>query len=475
MVSLGLRQTAKYGIGLAAVKLTSFMMLPYMTQKLSPEEFGELEVLMTLAAFSSILVGFGLVNALYRFSAKANDTAARNEVAANVFGVTLVIGVFALLAGQWVSPQIAGILPGTADNVAVRLILVTLALEGVISIPLAWMRLQERADGFLLLNTSKELLQAALVIGALANGYGVVGVVAAGAAASVLLASVLILRQYKETGVGFELTKSRALLQYGYPMIVSGLAGFVVMGLDRWILGDSAGMEALGAYAIALKFAVIAAFLMQPYGMWWFPRRIDMLTRVSADENTRYICIGISAGVLAATAVGILSPTVIRLTLPTSYHAAIEIVPWLVMARALKHVSEMVDVGCFVGEKTHVQMFIHLFSAALAAVGFWLFIPWYGVKGAVMVSLGVYLIRAILFFRYSQRTVKLPYPVARIVTLLMASFVAMWCVSQVASAPLQLIVGMVTLLLLTVYAIAAALLPDPRIWLSEKAKRPIPC
>ncbi len=475
MASLGLRQTAKYGLGLAAVKLTSFMMLPYMTQKLSPQEFGELEVLMTLAALSSILVGFGLVNTLYRFSAQASDAPARHAVVANVFGLTLVIGAVALVLSQCASSQIAALLPGKANVVAVSLILVTLALEGVISIPLAWMRLQERADGFLLLNTSKELLQAALVVVALANDQGVVGVVAAGAAASVLLACVLSVRQYKETGVRFELTKSRALLQYGYPMIVSGLAGFVVMGLDRWILGDSAGMEALGAYAIALKFAVIAAFLMQPYGMWWFPRRIEMLTRVSAEENMRYICVGISAGVLAATAVGIFSPTVIRLALPASYFSAIEIVPWLVMARALKHVSEMVDVGCFVGEKTYVQMFIHLFSAVLAAVGFWFFIPAYGIKGAVVVSLGVYLVRAVLFFRYSQQKVRLPYPVARIVALLVGSFAGMWCVGQVAGVSLQIGCGLLTLLVLSAYAIGAGLLPDPRNWISERSKRPLPC
>ena len=124
---------------------------------------------MTLAALSSILVGFGLVNTLYRFSAQASDAPARHAVVANVFGLTLVIGAVALVLSQCASSQIAALLPGKANVVAVSLILVTLALEGVISIPLAWMRLQERADGFLLLNTSKELLQAALVVVALAN------------------------------------------------------------------------------------------------------------------------------------------------------------------------------------------------------------------------------------------------------------------------------------------------------------------
>jgi O-antigen/teichoic acid export membrane protein len=49
-------------------------MLPILTRYLSPGEFGRLELLLSIADFASMLAGFALTDALYRFAGLSKNT-----------------------------------------------------------------------------------------------------------------------------------------------------------------------------------------------------------------------------------------------------------------------------------------------------------------------------------------------------------------------------------------------------------------
>ncbi|MGL5237645.1 MAG: oligosaccharide flippase family protein, partial [Plesiomonas shigelloides] len=61
-----LQQMFFYGLGLILMKGISLIMLPVFTRYLSPAEYGQLEVLLALVNIGTLLLGLGLVDALYR-------------------------------------------------------------------------------------------------------------------------------------------------------------------------------------------------------------------------------------------------------------------------------------------------------------------------------------------------------------------------------------------------------------------------
>ena len=60
------RQQASYAIGIIGMKAVAFLLLPFVTLQLGVVEFARLETLLALVNGTTVIVGCGLVNNLYR-------------------------------------------------------------------------------------------------------------------------------------------------------------------------------------------------------------------------------------------------------------------------------------------------------------------------------------------------------------------------------------------------------------------------
>lgn len=143
-----LQQMFFYGLGLILMKGISLIMLPVFTRYLSPAEYGQLEVLLALVNIGTLLLGLGLVDALYRFAGLADSEATRQQAAGVLFTQTLLIALIGLLLLMPFAEQIGHWLPGNVTASLVRWTLLSVVLEGVIGIPLAWLRMQGMARFF---------------------------------------------------------------------------------------------------------------------------------------------------------------------------------------------------------------------------------------------------------------------------------------------------------------------------------------
>ena len=63
-----MRHALLYGSSIALMKGISLLMLPFIAQQLSTDQFGRLEVAGSLAVIGSIMIGLGLEDSLYRFA-----------------------------------------------------------------------------------------------------------------------------------------------------------------------------------------------------------------------------------------------------------------------------------------------------------------------------------------------------------------------------------------------------------------------
>ncbi|NRA85045.1 MAG: oligosaccharide flippase family protein [Gammaproteobacteria bacterium] len=411
-----IRHTFIYGASIILMKSVSLLMLPITAFYLRPEQFGQLELLTSIAMICSILVGLGLENTLFRYAGTNVDFDKKKQIAANILILSLLTGTLALAIGWYLAPSFIEFTAADISVFQLRIILVVISFEGAIAIPLAWFRMQEKVLLFFLATTLRTVAQAALIMLFLSMQYQVTGVLVACFIAAGLQAVILSLIMLKEVGFSFKLNKCSEYLNYSLPIVGSGFIAFSLGGFDRWLL--------------AAKFALATVLLVQPFGMWWLPKRFAILKQHQGTlKPSHYITIGITVVMSIAVVVSFVAPFLIHLLLPSEYHQTMTYVLWLVLAMAYKEISELVNIGCFFGNSTTGQFYINLTCAAISLSIMWFGIVQLGIW-AVVIALNVaYAGKALLFYLVSQRKLPLPYSIPKL-TMVISLGVTLIILSQ---------------------------------------------
>lgn len=450
-LSDGIKQSLLYGASIALMKGVSLLMLPFIANHIAAEEFGRLEVITTLAVIGSILVGMGLEDTLFRFAGPEQNAEKRRHISAEIFTLTIVIGVLTLIGGWMLAPIITSHFPGDPSVYEIRLVLSLLALEGCIAIPLGWLRMNNKAVSFFLVSTGRALFQALLVVVFLYLDRGVTGILEAGLIATALQTVILCALQLRDTGIKFNLSTCKKSFIYSLPIVGSGLVAFALNGMDRWILAENAGLAEVAEFGIAAKFALAMVLLMQPFGMWWSPRRFEVLNNENGEQKVaEIIAMGTTIALVITVAVGLISPALINWLLPESYHQASQYVVAIVIVMLLKELVELFNIGCFNGNTTSSQLIINVIAAVVGIIAMLWLTPIYHVWGIIGALLLAQLLRLVLFYRISQHFLPLVYPIRAmlVITVLSALWLLfslqinslLYAIAAVFSATLSLIV-----------------------------------
>jgi len=424
LLPTAIKQSIVYGLSIALMKSVSLIMLPITAFYLRPMEFGQLELLTSIGIVCSILVGLGLENTLFRFAGNHKNINDMHHSAACIITLALGSGAIAGIVGWIFAPWVIANISIDISVVQLRLVFIVIALEGAIAIPLAWFRMQERVLTFFLATGLRTISQAILIVMLLKMQYGVNGVLSACLIAASVQALIISLMMLKEVGMAFTLKQCGQMLRYSLPIVGSGFIAFSLAGFDRWLLAAKSTLTDVAIYGIAAKFALATVLLVQPFGMWWLPKRFTILKqKLGIAKAAHYIMIGIMVVMAIAVVVAFIAPFLIHWLLAPQYHLAIQYVLWLVLAMAFKEVAELVNIGCYCGESTYQQLVVNLISALVGLSIMWMSIENWGIW-AVVVALNVaYLIKAILFYLASQRNLPLPYNGLKLVSVISCAVV----------------------------------------------------
>ncbi|WP_223824097.1 lipopolysaccharide biosynthesis protein [Candidatus Enterovibrio escicola] len=420
-----MKQTLLYGSSIALMKGISLLMLPFITHHLPQAEFGKLEIISSIAILGSILIGLGLEDTLYRFVGGSTSERERKLIAARIFTLTLIIGILVISMVWTLVSLLDDYVPKDLSTYQLRLVLLMLALEGCIAVPLGWLRMQNYAFSFFSVAVGRAFFQAGLTVVALQMERGIDGVLEAGFVATIIQALILAILQIKDTGVSFCKRISKQSLIYSLPIMASGLMAFPLNGLDRWVLAEISSLENVGQFGVASKFALAVVLLLQPFGMWWTPKRFDVLYALNGRENAARITgYGLILVMLIAIAVTMLSPVAIYMLLPDSYRLAAQFTPLLIAATLFKEMAELVNLGSYASDTSYAQLGINIISAIVAITTLLWLGGEYGVFGILTSLVFTQALRLVLFFSVSQSLYYLPYPVSSL--LFCSAICLMW-------------------------------------------------
>jgi O-antigen/teichoic acid export membrane protein len=378
------RDALIYGFANLLVRGIQIVLIPVYTRVLGSGEYGIVETVAIVAALVNLTVALEISQGMARYIADAPSDLQRRSYASTALGFgAIAYGLFVLLV--WVaSAPLSNWLLG--EDAAARLLLLAagaVAVNGVFVQVQDLLRWQLRPMAYLNAALAYSLGNAAVGIYLVTVLNAGVGGVFWGQLSGALLGGIVSARGASGLlKAEFDLKRLRRMLSYSMPLVVSGVAVFGNLFVDRIVVRESLGIEALGVYGVAARLASVISILtvglqaaLAPlvFRNWRDPATAAMLAR-----TCRYYCACIA---FLVGGIGLFSAEILHLLTGPPFHEARGALPILVLAAMFSSLSIFAP-GLFLGERTDLVAAVYVVGAFLnLALSLWL-VPPYGIAGA---------------------------------------------------------------------------------------------
>ncbi|THH40473.1 lipopolysaccharide biosynthesis protein [Neolewinella litorea] len=467
-------ETLIYGLSSILGRLLNFVLVtPFITRVLTEEEFGEIGNLMFWTAFLIALVVFRMDTAVFRFASRGDfdpEAVFRQSQRLVWLAIGVLIGPLLLF-----SDRIAGWLDAPAATTYVRLVLIMVAFDALSAVPLARLRLQQRAWFFVTVNLSNVVLNVLLIYGLLFYlpvyltpwfeptfrvGYYLLAMaVAAGLRYVMLVVDGLLRAEPASEAVPLDQVPDGAdergapplgqLFSYSLPLTVVSVAGIAnaLVGPTVLIGYDEA---AAGYFTAALRMAVFLNLFVTAYQ---YAAEPFFFRQSGSDLATADRTIYADA-MRAYGLVGTLASAGILLGLPWLQHfigadvrPGLVVLPVLLAANLLFGVYSNLSIAYKLTDQTFLGGGIALVGSVFAVGGPLLFTARYGIWAPAVGMLTCFAVMCVLAYLVSRRYFLVTYPFARMLLYFLVAGAA--CVAGTYS---EHILWRLALLLFTILA-----------------------
>lgn len=420
-----LRRLATTGAAYTAAsiisKLLAVALLPLYTRHLNLDDYGAAEVLFASVVSISIVVRFGLIEALLRFYYKEDERPDR-VLASTFAGLFWFSTLAALIALPFAGPLGEALLdPEKPAEIAAAPELTRIAIGGLwvltmFEFLLTLFRLDERARAFFLTTILNVLATIAvtivLVVGLDEGARGLLlGSYATGAA----FVLALIALQWRRLSLRFEVALLRRLLRFGLPTMPAEVSLYLLNWVDRIIIVRSVGLAAAGLYSLAVKFSQAVNVLVRGFQLAWPPlaysiRDDDEARRAYATVVTLFV----AGSAFVVTGMWLFSRWIARVLAAPEFFESWEAVGLISTAVTLYALYMVMVV--ILGRTGRTEFNFPAAAAALAtnvALNL-LLVPPLGIVGAGLALVASYGVVVVLMYFFTQRLFPVPYQWARL-------------------------------------------------------------
>ena len=422
------KHSSIYAVGNVINRIGAFILLPVYTNYLTVGEYGTLELFYVVMSVISGILAVGLAHATLRFYFDYDSQKERNlTITTNYIG-SFVITVAAVAFLALFSDQITGLVfEDETLKVGIYLVLLTIVFELSSQICLAYIRAIEYSVFFVLISILKLIVQLSvnsyLVIVA---GAGITGVLFGNLCTVFLGWLILSYFTLSRCGFGFDFKRFIPVLHYCFPFLLSTFMGILWSQADKVILNRLVSVEALGIYALALKFSMILEQLIgEPFNRSYGAYRYTIMNQSNAAEIqariVKYLAI---VAVLFALGIAFFAQDLVHVMSDSSFWPATRLVPIIMIASILRLLSYPAQTGVLYAKKTRFLFYFTSIGAAVSIVVNLLLISYIGVYGACITL--IITESAVLYttHRISQRYFQVTYEYSKLIQVFLLAMLA---------------------------------------------------
>jgi len=239
--------------------------------------------------------------------------------------------------------------------------------------------------------------------------------------ALLFLFSVVSLARLSKFSVNIAMIKQS--LQYSLPLVVSGLAGLILLSSDVIFINSFWGAEKAGLYAFAFSISMIIYVLISAINNAWLPFYYQSINENQTESIESVVTLNVKIVFLFSFLVVACSEYVVLMLAPESYYEAHALIPVIVMGFVFLFLSNLFVAHLMYCKKT-LSVAVIILIAAIINVGLnYYFIPLYGYFVAAWTTLISYVVLFILNGAYVFFQKEKNLPLFSIIKLFLIFFV----------------------------------------------------
>ncbi|MCF8274503.1 MAG: oligosaccharide flippase family protein [Flavobacteriaceae bacterium] len=426
------KDTIIYGLATVLPRLMNFILVPLHTGKLETSSYSDNTTFYVYAAFFNVLLTYGMETSFFRFFNKSEE---KNKVFSTTF-IGLVITTFLFLALVIIfNQELSGWL-----NIAPKyfnILVGLLVLDTLVVAPFAYLRATGRPIKFAAIKIANIVIYVLLnyvFLWAIPKfnidfpGYDksdlVQYIFIANLVASVMTLLMLIPYFFK-TKLEFSTPIFKQLLNYGWPIMVAGLAYVINENFDKWILPYLLGKDINGAYSGCYKIAMFMTIFIQAFRLGAEPFFFSHSKEINAKQTYAlimkyFVIVGSFMLVFIISYLDIFKELLVK---DESYWQAITIVPIVLLANLCLGIYFNLAIWYKLTDKTIYGMYLSIVGAIITIVFNLVMIDKIGFIASAWATLAAYGIMMVLSYVIGQKYYTVPYDLKKILGYLVLAII----------------------------------------------------
>jgi len=412
---------AAYSAASIVSKILAVALLPLYTSYVSTPQYGVAELLFTSVVTASIVVRFGLIEALLRFFYLPEERGDR--VIASGFAAIFWLSTLAALIALPFAPQIADLLAigGSADLVRISIggLWILTLYEYLVSL----FRLDERARMYFLFTIAHVLVAIPLTVWLVVlEGEGARGLLIGSYASGIPFVLWLAVSERRRLSLRPDRPLLGRMLRFGLPTMPAELSLYSLQFIDRVILIRYVGAAELGLYALAFKFSQAIQVVVRGFQLAWPP----LAYSITDDEEARRayaVVLTAFTALCAFIVVGMWLEArwIVRLLTVPEFFGSYEVVGPLALGAALYGIYLALVVILGRTGRTDLSFPVTVVATIANVALNLLLVPPYGIVGAGVALVVSYLIVNALLGLVTQRLFPIPWQWGRLAVIVAAA------------------------------------------------------
>jgi len=399
------KESLVYGLSRYIGKFIGVFLLPLYTAVLKPEDYGILDLLATIQLVSAFLIVSGTDAALSYYYFRKEFSDQRPIMISSALWIRIIFSFVIIIIISFGSGFISNLMFGSDYKLFIWITAITILFNSVFSFLSDLLRFELRPWLFTIVATGSILLNILLTIYfVLILKQGVYGALMAAAFAYGTFFIYTVIYVFKKYGAGFSKQWMKDILSYGFPLIGTGIAVWVLTSTDRYFLAHYIDISSVGIYAVGMKLASFLGLVAGAVQLAWGPFAMDIQDHPNAKKIYSKVFVLFSVvNILGVFLISIFSIDILKVFTQPEYYSAKVVVPFLCMSTVLNSAYFIVAIGINLTKKLQHTIWITI-SAALLNIGLnFLLIPDYGVIGAAFCLMIANLTIFLLTFFISQK------------------------------------------------------------------------
>ena len=406
----------------------NFVLVPLHTDKLETNSYSDNTTFYVYAAFFNVLLTYGMETAFFRFFSKSEE---KDKVFSTAFISLVVTTISFLILVLIFNSQLSNWIG--IDQTYFNLLIGVLVLDALVVAPFAYLRATGRPIKFTGIKIANILIYVALnffflwaipKFGIHFPGYDKSDLVKY-IFISNLIASIvtflLLLPYFFKTKIQFSKTIFKQLINYGWPIMIAGLAYVINENFDKWILPDLLGKDINGAYSGCYKIAVFMTIFIQAFRLGAEPFFFNHSKEKNAKQTYAlimkyFVIVGSLMLVFIVSYLDVFKSLIVR---DQSYWIAIDIVPIVLVANLCLGIYFNLAIWYKLTDKTRYGMYLSIVGAIVTIAFNLLMIEKIGFIASAWATLAAYGLMMMLSYYFGQKYYPVPYNLKKIVGYLL--------------------------------------------------------